>query len=239
MSRRPRKRWGVRLLVTAVLAAGLYLGADRFLTHPDTPLPENWNPTEPLNVAARQNPMTLWKLRNAARGRNTCLAALETGAIFQTIPDTEDSAQCHIRNSVRLRKVAGASLRATDTRCDLALKMAMWVEHGVQPAAEKHFGMPVRAIRTQGSYNCRPIFGTQRMSTHAQAKAIDVAGFTLASGRQIELLKHWDGTPEEKAFLRAVRDAACDWFSTTLGPDFNRAHADHFHLQSEGWGTCR
>jgi len=239
MAKRRGKRWGLRMVVTTALVVGAYFTADQFLTHPDTPLPASWNPTEPLAVTAAQNPMTLWKLRNAMGGRDSCLAALESGAIFQSIPDQNASPQCHIRNNVRLRKVSGANIRATDTRCDLALTMAMWVEHGVQPAAQKHFGMPVRAIRTQGSYNCRQIFGTKRMSKHSQAKAIDVAGFTLASGRDVELIKHWDGTPQEQAFLRDVRDAACDWFSTTLGPDYNRAHADHFHLQSEGWGTCR
>jgi len=53
------------------------------------------------------------------------------------------------------------------------------------------------------------------------------------------LIGGWDGAPEEQAFLRAARDGACRWFATTLGPDYNALHADHFHLQSRGWGTCR
>jgi hypothetical protein len=37
----------------------------------------------------------------------------------------------------------------------------------------------------------------------------------------------------------AVRDSACVWFKTALGPEFNDLHKDHFHLQSRGFGTCR
>ena len=39
-----------------------------------------------------------------------------------------------------------------------------------------------------------------------------------------------------------ARDAACEVFGTVLSPDYNAAHADHFHLDQEvrGWGgVCR
>ena len=46
------------------------------------------------------------------------------------------------------------------------------------------------------------------------------------------------------AFLREVRDGACDLFATVLSPDYNAAHADHFHLDQAargaiGWRGCR
>ena len=33
--------------------------------------------------------------------------------------------------------------------------------------------------------------------------------------------------------------AACRVFAAVLGPDYNAAHHDHFHLDRGGWGTCR
>uniref|UniRef100_UPI0025EFD6C8 extensin family protein n=1 Tax=Pseudooctadecabacter sp. TaxID=1966338 RepID=UPI0025EFD6C8 len=81
--------------------------------------------------------------------------------------------------------------------------------------------------------------GSTRWSTHATADAIDVSGFDLADSTTIRLIRDWDGTDDKARFLRAVRDSACTWFATTLGPDYNALHADHFHLQARGWGTCR
>lgn len=77
------------------------------------------------------------------------------------------------------------------------------------------------------------------MSTHATADAIDITGFGLADGREISLIDDWDGDDAKAAFLRAARESACRWFVTVLSPDYNALHADHFHLQSKGWGACR
>ncbi len=198
-----------------------------------------WNPTVPLNIQSNITPLTRWKLKQAVSNKVACIAALQTSAAVQGLQDLEISESCHVRDRIRLSSVSAASFGNLETRCDLALILAMWMEHGVQPAALEIFGMPVKSVRTQGSYNCRKIAGTSRMSKHAQAKAIDIAGFTLVNGRKINLIDHWGNETEEARFLLKTRDTACDWFKTTLGPEFNRAHADHFHLQSEGWGTCR
>jgi len=81
-------------------------------------------------------------------------------------------------------------------------------------------------------------------SEHATANALDVAGFTLADGRSISVLRDWTGDGEDAQFLRAVRDGACDLFSTVLSPDYNAAHRDHFHFDqadrgTTGWRACR
>ena len=70
-----------------------------------------------------------------------------------------------------------------------------------------------------------------------------MAGFVLENGERITLVRDWDDA-EKGAFLRDVRDGACDLFSTVLSPDYNAAHADHFHFdQAEqgalGWRPCR
>ncbi|MDO6590381.1 MULTISPECIES: extensin family protein [Rhodobacterales] len=77
------------------------------------------------------------------------------------------------------------------------------------------------------------------MSTHATAEAIDISGFQFSNGERISLIRDWDGNTSQAQFLRAARDGACSFFKLTLSPEYNALHADHFHLQSRGWGLCR
>lgn len=97
-----------------------------------------------------------------------------------------------------------------------------------------------------GSYNCRRIGGGEggSWSEHSTADAIDVAGFRLADGRRVTVVRDWKGTGPEATFLHRVRAGACRLFATTLSPDYNAAHHDHLHLdQAErgtmGWRACR
>lgn len=120
--------------------------------------------------------------------------------------------------------------------CPMAEALRQWLMESVQPAALQHFRQPVRSLRTLGTYNCRPINSGQeedssaRLSEHAFANALDVAAFVLADGREISLIRDWEGEALRRAFLRDARDGACKAFRTTLGPDYNALHRDHFHL---------
>lgn len=223
-------------------AAVMSIAAVLLVWHPETPLPPEWNPVEPLDVTAPVTPVTGWKLEQSQSGL-ACHGALATAnAAFALQADLEDSDACHIRDRLTLRSVAGAAVAPVETRCATALHLALWTEHGLQPAAERHFGAGIARIEHLSSYNCRPIRTARgignRMSTHATASAIDITGFTLTDGRRIRLIDDWGDSPEG-AFLREARDSACDWFGTTLGPDYNALHADHFHLQLRGRGLCR
>ena len=118
------------------------------------------------------------------------------------------------------------------TSCAVAAALVYWERDVVAPAARRHLGEPVSAIRHFGSYGCRTIGNRQggQPSEHASANAIDISSFRLASGREISVLKGWNGSVQDRAFLREVRDGACRLFGTTLSPDYNAAHADHLHL---------
>lgn len=233
----------VRGLVAFLFVTGLMFGGYQALVHPDTPLPPEWNPTEPLRVNDPVTPLTTWKLNRAAANGEMCLAALEGVAALQSLSDLEVSDQCHVRDRVALRAVGQARMVGFETRCAIALRLAMWERHSLQPAARDLLGTDVARIDHFGSYSCRRIrttagTGTQ-MSTHATGDAVDITGFGFADGRQVQLTTGWDGPGAEAAFLRAARNGACKWFNLTLSPDYNNLHADHFHLQSVGWGLCR
>ena len=90
-----------------------------------------------------------------------------------------------------------------------------------------------------GTYRCRNIEGKSRPSEHASANAIDISGFTLKDGRKISVLHHWRDNGPEAKFLRGARVAACRYFRATLGPNYNTAHADHFHFDRGVFWACK
>ena len=233
----------IRSLVTLIFLIFVSFAGYQAVVHPDTPLPAAWNPMQPLQISDPVTPITSWKLSRAAADGEICRAVLQGAAGWQNLPDLTTSEQCHIRDRISLRTVGQTQVAPFETRCAIALRMAMWEEHTLQPAAQEFFGTQLTGIDHFGSYSCRRLRTTSgpsaRMSTHATADAIDIAGFRLADGRSLRLLDHWNGNTTSASFLRAARDGACKWFSLTLSPDYNRLHADHFHLQSTGWGLCR
>jgi hypothetical protein len=112
----------------------------------------------------------------------------------------------------------------------------------VEPAARRILGQPVVRINHFGSYACRNVnhAASGRRSEHASAGAIDLAGFVLRDGREITVARHWKGADSRAAdFLRAVRDGGCGVFNGVLGPDYNAAHRDHFHLDMGRYRVCR
>lgn len=127
--------------------------------------------------------------------------------------------------------------------CAVTIAMALWDRDVVQPLAQKHFGQRVVALENLGSYNCRKIAGQQAQSQHSTANAIDISAFILADGTRISLINDWGDADVRREFLHEVRDGSCDLFSTVLSPDYNQAHADHFHFdqakRTAGWSVCR
>lgn len=227
-------------LIYLLIVSGIGIGGYQAIYHPDTPLPRHWNPIAPLRVADPVSPLTGWKLEHALASTESCLAVMQDAGQFDRLADLETSDTCHIRGRIDLRGVGDASLSAIETRCAVGLRLAMWEQHALQPAARDLFGTTVSQIDHIGSYNCRRIRGSSnRWSTHATADAIDVSGFRLGDGTRIKLINDWDDGGPKGAFLRRARDSACDWFRVTLSPDYNSLHADHFHVQSGGWGLCR
>jgi hypothetical protein len=176
----------------------------------------------------------------------SCLADLgASGARFDPLPDTYAAPGCNTLGTVQLMALAGdrAPLSVSNlgpVQCGTAKAFNDWARFGVDRAAREILGSPVARIETFGSYACRNVAGTERRSAHARAEAIDVAGFVLADGRRIVLKRDWDGgDAATREFLRVVHKSACKRFGTVLGPEYNAAHADHFHLEGTGATFCR
>jgi hypothetical protein len=117
-------------------------------------------------------------------------------------------------------------------RCPMVPAVDYWVEHVVRPAARRHLGADLVEIKVAGSYSCRPVnhvFGGN-LSEHGHANAIDISTFVMSNGQRVTVRESWHGAFAQRNFLRAVHDGACRVFTTVLGPNYDRMHHDHFHL---------
>jgi len=117
-------------------------------------------------------------------------------------------------------------------RCPMVPQVERWVRNTVEPAARYHFGSPIVEMRVAASYACRPINHRHgaKLSEHGYANALDVSRFKLANGRTITVKAGWNGDSAERGFLRDLHKGACKTFTTVLGPNYDRAHRDHFHM---------
>lgn len=173
-----------------------------------------------------------------------CRSVIKAPELVATpIPDKMVTPKCGWKNAVKVASASGVSVSIEPITCEMAAGIAMWIANDVQPAAKEILGSKVSAIADFGTYDCRRIIGNRLwkdyMSEHASANAWDISGFTLADGRKITLLRHWKGTGPEAQFLRRIHRGACRYFRVSLGPDFNPAHRDHFHIDRGLLWTCK
>jgi hypothetical protein len=117
-------------------------------------------------------------------------------------------------------------------RCPMIPQVERWIRESVGPAARYYLAADVVEVSVAGSYSCRPMnhVSGAKLSEHGYANALDVSGFTLSDGRKISVKRDWNGSDAEQAFLRVAHRGACQQFTTVLGPNYDRAHADHFHV---------
>lgn len=242
LSVRPAIGWSVMLLIVA--AAGWY--ARSWLEdHPQH------NPYAALSLDHPIGWATERKLAALAGDGEACRALLRGDGIdFAALPRV-GSDRCEAPDRTRLADdvVPGLVLRPVGVApsCAVGTTMILWMRERVQPAAQRHFGRRVARLEHLGSYNCRRIGGggAGSWSEHSTGNAIDIAAFVLEDGTRISLAEDWRAEPDgpRSRFLDEARDGACELFATTLSPDYNRAHADHFHLdqadRTGGWTVCR
>ncbi len=181
-----------------------------------------------------------WPIDKVKSARQRCAVVLATTNLdARPLSPIGGPKGCGVAAPVAVRALGAVSLKpVARLNCTFAAALYRWVTDVVQPAARRHFGQPVVAIRQLSSYACRRrggiTRGPVRISEHAFGNAIDVATFVLADGRKISVLKDWGRFSalfdRKAAFLKEVHGKACGIFSTVLGPAANRAHRNHFHF---------
>ena len=150
---------------------------------------------------------------------------------------------CAVRNPVKVYSVQGIKLsRPAIMDCTTAKALNKWTRQSVKPSFAKE-GARVSTMVVYDDYNCRTRNNRPgaKLSFHAKGRAVDIGEFILADGRRVTVLKDWRST-EWGATLQKLHKAACGPFRTVLGPNHDRLHANHFHLDTaSGYGGlyCR
>ena len=138
---------------------------------------------------------------------------------------------CGVAEPVRVEAVAGVTLEpAPELDCETAAALKRWVTEAAQPAFTEA-GERLAGLRIAAGYVCRNTNRAEEgdLSEHAFGRALDVSAFMLEGGDSVTLHEHWDD-PALGPLLRRLYAAACGPFTTTLGPEANALHADHFHF---------
>ncbi|QLK61659.1 extensin [Enterobacteriaceae bacterium Kacie_13] len=208
-------------------------------------IPAAYNPMAPISVSDSPNLITRYKLRRLDNNPQGCLEALERAQAAGAIQFTSVGnmgGRCPLKDPVRVRGFGDVSLSSSYlASCRLALSSAMFVSQVAKPLATEVLRSPLVRIDHLGSYACRNIYNkpNARLSEHATAEALDIAGFRLKDGRQLTVLKQWSQTSGEGQFIHTLFTQSCLYFGNSIGPDYNAAHANHFHLGLRWFGFCR
>ncbi|WGH79956.1 extensin-like domain-containing protein [Jannaschia ovalis] len=166
----------------------------------------------------------------ASRGGGLCGRGSLRGERIEPVPGP---GACGIPEAVRVRQVAGLTL-STPARMDCRTAQALddWVRKAVIPEVGATGGGATR-LRVAAGYACRSRNSQRgaKVSEHAKGRAIDIAAIGLADGSELSVLRDWGGG-ERGRILRALHRAACGPFGTVVGPESDRFHQDHIHLDT-------
>jgi hypothetical protein len=228
-------RWAAIILFLVSLAGGCALWSG-FLT-----FSPQYNPWAPLDLTVPPNLLTRYKLYRARQNPELCLQALyRTDMAFRPLQDRPDG-ECPLVNVVQVSTAGVGFNHSFTASCPLAAGWEIFRHNTLQQAAEKHFNQPVARVEHLGTYACRNIYNLERLSEHARANAIDITAFILADGVRVSVKKDWNNKRQSQkaAFLRDIHQGACHAFNVVFGPDYNAAHANHFHFDMGALSTCR
>ncbi len=207
-------------------------------------LPPQFNPFTPLAVTDPPGWMTRLKMKRLAHDPAACLdvmrRARQAGLVsFRERPPVTGA--CPLDSPLRISTFGPVSLSSSFlASCPMAVASTMYVLRSREEMIQQQQSPLVR-ISHVGSYACRNIYhrAEGRLSEHATADAWDVTGFQLANGQRLEVGKNWRQPAEKAQLLHSLWQTGCQIYGNALGPDYNAAHASHFHLGMRGAGYCR
>jgi hypothetical protein len=202
--------------------------------------PRAYDPLALPDLAQSPNFLTKWQMKIIDYQPADCALALQrVGISAQLNPTKNPGTDCEITSAFTATQFSTAKIKPEDMRCALAARLYQWERHALQPAARRILGEEIAEITHFGSFSCRTMRGKWAMSEHATANAFDISGFRTKSGKLISVKRDWGKPTQEAKLLTVARDSLCDWFNVTLSADYNKDHADHFHIDMGLWRTCR
>jgi hypothetical protein len=173
--------------------------------------------------------------------RAACLAGLdERHIVYERISMRSNPSGCMIDNPIKL---SGALLpweRPGYLDCQTATVFYGFEAEVLQPLAQRFLGQQIKRLIGVGTYDCRLQTGGRTvLSQHGLGRAIDVHGFELADGTKLTVARDWAPRGPRREFLHAVAREACRYFKVVLGPNADKYHQDHLHLDTGPYYACR
>ncbi|MEO0882280.1 MAG: extensin family protein [Pseudomonadota bacterium] len=202
--------------------------------------PRQHNPWREIHLNDPIGFATYRKFTHLKHNHEACFRALDAvGVQYTRLEDEVTGEKCGFWGALTLDQTLTPYSSTVRLTCQMAAALYVWERQAVRPLAVEMLGSRATRIETYGAYSCRNIAGTRRRSEHATANAIDISGVRLADGRLVHVEDHWGTSTPEGDYLKQLHKTGCRIFSVTLGPDYNTAHADHFHLDFGSTETCR
>ncbi len=179
-------------------------------------------------------------------GLSDCLDELiARGVPFQVAANPNDHPEghpeltCVIEEPVRIGPVIhGISLRYSKpenaaSKVFVSCAAALAIEETLALLAEEG----ATDLIHLGTYNCRVIAGTTKLSQHGLANAIDIGGVRFDDGAYWTVVGHWEHdmpnpVTEAGKFLLWMAKAMYEQYiwNIILTPEYNAAHDNHFHV---------
>jgi hypothetical protein len=156
-----------------------------------TPVP----PADPKTAVPEQ-----WSEAEIIAALRDCLRRLAPLGAEVEIAEPVRQERCGAAAPVQLRRIGSGAGKVEfqpppTLNCAMVAKLHTWIEKTLQPSAQELLGSPVARIRNASGYVCRNRIGSafhgDRLSEHALANAIDIAGFVTTDGRSIDVLGKW------------------------------------------------
>ena len=233
-----RIRWRIGAFALVLVAIGLTGVWWKF----GSPVPSFAYSLAPeLDLTDPPGILTNWQLEAVSRDPKLCKKVVLRSPLVSAkrVPPKPVQSGCGWINAISLQRVGDIEVNASPIDCGAAAALILWLVHSVQPLEKDKLSSRVQKITHFGTYSCRNIAGTSRRSVHARAAAIDIAGLRLANGASVSLKRDWHDDDAKAAFLRDIHETSCQSFKVSLSPEFNAAHADHFHLDRGLFRRCK
>jgi len=150
---------------------------------------------------------------------------------------------CGVARPVKVSSIDGVALsQGSIMNCQTAKALKTWINKGVRPAVGS-FGGGVDKLQVVAHYSCRTRNNKKgaKISEHGKGKAVDVSAIKLKNGEAITVLNDWK-TRKQGKMLKRMQRSACGPFGTVLGPNADKYHRDHFHLDTASYRSgpyCR
>ncbi|RZA16735.1 MAG: extensin family protein [Proteobacteria bacterium] len=230
---------GPAILLAAMIAL-LLVGVGWFIRNENS-FPPNSLPWKPVALDAPPDWIAHWQMNQLKGDREQCRAALATASQlrFEPLKDRAIGDRCGFDNVVRADASPVVFTPRVTATCSLQAAL-YWYQNQLAPHAETHMKARLVRVTQFGTFSCRNVNNEQdgRRSEHASANAIDIATFHFANGRSVSVLRDYGKDTAAGRFLAAARQEACGVFNTVLGPEYNRLHANHFHLDMGRYRIC-